>query len=519
MSNKTIFPLLFSLILISCSQKPIALPALLEEMVSYEAPATFPSRLYKTLQVSSYDRRTVSEDQPGWFANDDGFGFVRADTMNGRIEKVLFDEKGPGVITRIWMTTSDKRGSLRFYFDDADTADITIPAYDMDSFPLQIGKPLSLTHTHYVEDLGGVGGNTFFLPLPFSKSCKITLEEPAPDSRIPRYYQIVFRKYDPKVKVETFSLEKSKEVLPLIAEVSEKLTNPSNFNGGETYSENIFLPSVGSVSLSLPEGQNAIRNMSLKFSGLDSASTSDLLRNCFISIFFDGVKCVDCPVDCFFGCGTGAPKTKNWYMESDGNESFVSRWLMPYSDSARIYISNNSEMAVKAELSCAVDEYRAKTDKLYFHATYRQEDSVRVSNDYDSNENIEWNFITIHGKGIYCGDVLSLYNHCPAWYGEGDEKIWLDDDAFPSTIGTGTEDYYNCSWAPVKPFDTPFGGALRADEESSHGYNTFMRTRNCDLIPFARKFKFDLEMLGWIPGIIDIRTVSFWYGDLASRAE
>lgn len=33
------------------------------------------------------------------------------------------------------------------------------------------------------------------------------------------------------------------------------------------------------------------------------------------------------------------------------------------------------------------------------------------------------------------------------------------NDTFPSFMGTGTEDYYNCSWAPVVPFATPFGRA------------------------------------------------------------
>ena len=69
-------------------------------------------------------------------------------------------------------------------------------------------------------------------------------------------------------------------------------------------------------------------------------------------------------------------------------------------------------------------------------------------------------------------------------------------------MGTGTEDYYNCSWAPVVPFATPFGGAPRADEASSHGYNTFVRTRNLDVIPFGQRLQFDLEMLSWNPGAV-----------------
>ena len=155
---------------------------------------------------------------------------------------------------------------------------------------------------------------------------------------------------------------------------------------------------------------------------------------------------------------------------------------------------------------------------LYFHATYHDETSIPVNNDYNSPDNLDWNFTTITGRGVYCGDVLSLYNHCPDWYGEGDEKIWIDNDTFPSFMGTGTEDYYNCSWAPVVPFATPFGGAPRADEASSHGYNTFVRTRNLDVIPFGQRLQFDLEMLSWNPGAVDYRAAAFWYGTAASAA-
>lgn len=67
--------------------------------------------------------------------------------------------------------------------------------------------------------------------------------------------------------------------------------------------------------------------------------------------------------------------------------------------------------------------------------------------------------------------------------------------------------------APVVPFYTPFGGAPRADLESSHGYNAFYRTRHLDGIPFNKSFKFDIEMLGWKRGEADYATTIYWYGD------
>ena len=122
--------------IMSCSggfsaKETITLESLLNEMVSVEELARFPDPYYICLQESSYDRSSVSPTLPGWFANNDGFGIIGIDSIEGRSEKIMFDETGPGVITRIWITTLDKRGVWRFYFDGSKTPGLVIPAYDL----------------------------------------------------------------------------------------------------------------------------------------------------------------------------------------------------------------------------------------------------------------------------------------------------------------------------------------------------------------------------------------------------
>lgn len=134
----------FLFLSISCKQEiqPVSLSTLLDEIVSGEEVARVPSPYYTTHQVSSYDRRSVHPDSAFWFANNDGFGIVRTDTINNRIENVLFDEKGPGVITRIWLTTINKSGTMRFYFDGATEAQWSIPAYDLMRIDVPLGRGL-----------------------------------------------------------------------------------------------------------------------------------------------------------------------------------------------------------------------------------------------------------------------------------------------------------------------------------------------------------------------------------------
>ena len=138
----------------------VTLETLLDEMTDYTSAAEFPE--YSLRQTSSYDRRSVSPDQPGWFANNDGSGYERIETINGHREKVLFEAEGPGVVTRIWMTTSDKRGTLRFYFDGESAPRFTIPAYDLSQAPFFVGEALSLRHTNYETRPEGRGGRKTF---------------------------------------------------------------------------------------------------------------------------------------------------------------------------------------------------------------------------------------------------------------------------------------------------------------------------------------------------------------------
>ena len=125
------------------NSQAITLEGLLHEMVSYNTIAQYPAISYKAAQVSSYDRRSVSPDSLNWFANGDGFGYERLDTINGRVEKVLFDKEGPGVVTRFWMTTNDKRGTIRIYLDGQQEPEVEVPAFDMSRFPVSVGQALA----------------------------------------------------------------------------------------------------------------------------------------------------------------------------------------------------------------------------------------------------------------------------------------------------------------------------------------------------------------------------------------
>lgn len=522
MKSKLSIPLLLllSVFLASCTKEKmqVTLEGLLDEMISVEEAACYPIIPYRCLQVSSYDRSSIAPDSCGWFANNDGFGIVRVDTVGGRLERVMFDEQGPGAITRIWITTVDKRGTWRFYFDGSDVPGWIIPSYDLMKFGIpELGRGLLQPHTSYTAD--GKGGSTLFLPIPFLKGCKITFEDEVGITATPKYYHINYRKYPEGTSVETFSEKSVERAKYKITEVDSLLLHPSVRAGLQKSKQQQLLQADDSLYLDLPQGENAVYEVSFRINEADPAIYAQLMRNLIFKASFDGVSTVWVPLSDYSGGGMGAPAVESWFLSADGHGKVVSRWLMPYQKEARLLIQNASEYSVNLEMEVATAPLQWGDRSLYFHASWKQQTQLPVYDHPDDDKNCsEWNFATLEGRGVYKGDVLTLYNHSRAWYGEGDEKIWVDEDTFPSHFGTGTEDYYNSSWAPVVVFQTPFGGAPRADQQSSHGYNTFFRTRNLDGISFSSLLRFDIELLSWIKGTVDYATTVYWYGDIDAEA-
>lgn len=499
-----------------CSQNVgvVDLGSMLDQMLDPFAPTLYPATGYEAMQTSSYDRRSVTPDNESWFANDDGFGFIRTDTIDGCVEKVLFDEQQGGVITRIWITTRNPRSTLRFYFDGHIVPDWVVNSFDLTAFGLDAlnNNPLLLPHTSY--ERGVKGGQTFFLPIPYSKSCKITLEEPAGWSGVPRYYHINFRRYDIGTPIKTFSVEEAKKYSQQIIAAGQNLKKTLSPKGKRVSVSGIV--EVGeTMTLALPRGNRAVTKLVVK-TAIDSAAYAQTTRDLVVTATFDGNRTICVPLSDFFGGGMGAPAIDCRQMSSDGNGTFASFWVMPYSSTAEIAVVNNSQLQCGIEIEATTVRHKFGDNTLYFHSSWHAAEKLYVTN--IAKECKDWNFAQIEGRGIYVGDVLTLFNHSKAWYGEGDEKIWVDNDIFPSHFGTGTEDYYNSSWAPVTVFNTPFGGAPRADLASSRGYNTFLRTRLNDAIPFENKLRFDLELISWVPGVVDYATTAYWYGDVNSRA-
>ena len=86
----------------------------------------------------------------------------------------------------------------------------------------------------------------------------------------------------------------------------------------------------------------------------------------------------------------------------------------------------------------------------------------------------------------------------PSWFGEGDEKIYIDGEPTPSIWGTGTEDYFLSAWG-LKTTSAQYFGTPYFDQWGIvGGHTSAYRWHIQDPLVFQKSIKVTMEHWGWI---------------------
>jgi len=164
-----------------------------------------------------------------------------------------------------------------------------------------------------------------------------------------------------------------------------------------------------------------------------------------------------------------------------------------------------------------IKKKRISKETPYFYAQYRQE--------YPAHSGKDYVVLETEGKGHYVGTVLSVRMRSPSWFGEGDEKIYIDGEEKASIWGTGTEDYFLSAWG-LKMTSTPYFGVPYFDQWGIvGGHTSAYRWHISDPIVFGKSIKMTFEHYGWISSDEnptqkvhswneredDYSSVAFWY--------
>jgi len=485
-------------------QKTITFESLLNEMVDHTAVASWPDPVYTCTQSSSYDRKSTDpSDSKTWYANEDYSNFLRSEVHGKRTEWVMMDAKGPGAIVRFWQGGPPVDGIVRIYLDDSD-----VPVLKGNVRELLAGKGfIKPPFSSCIIPDNPVAGKNLYLPIPYSKRCVVTYD--GPNSRQTKnidhafFWNINYRTYELGTKVETFSMEKYKSANKIIERTAKMLMDPPTKLKGRAASINRRIKPGRFTTLPLAPGPAAIRTIEMK---IQADNIEQVLRSTVLQIRFDGEETVWCPLGDFFGSGVGVNPYNSWYRTVKEDGTMICRWLMPYKESAYLALTNYSKEEVRVQLEVVFDSWKWDDRSMYFHTTWHYQWP------FDSSPRFDWNFIKAKGKGVMVADTLALMSTHMIWWGEGDEKIYIDGETFPSHFGTGSEDYYGYAYGTPVIFSESFHAQPRVDTFAHLGHRTNTRSRSLDAIPFEKSLQFDIESWGPWDGIkMAYSGTTHWY--------
>ena len=166
-------------------------------------------------------------------------------------------------------------------------------------------------------------------------------------------------------------------------------------------------------------------------------------RTLVLRIYWDGAEraSVETPIGDFFAAGNGmrADVDSLPIQVTSYGRALNCYWHMPFRREARIEVANEGQNQLTVYWQCDwIELPAAPDDLLYFHARYRQEFPARPFSPYVIFDG--------RGTGHYVGTVFSIQSSYGSWFGESDDRFYVDGEPEPSIVGTGCEDFFNDAW-------------------------------------------------------------------------
>jgi len=230
-------------------------------------------------------------------------------------------------------------------------------------------------------------------------------------------------------------------------------------------------------------------------------------RKIVLRIYWDdeASPSVETPIGDFFGLGDG-----QYYLYSCAPIQIGDRgglncyWRMPFKRSARMTVTNECETPIGLYFHIDYERWpgrEAEFESLgYFHAQYRQGRPPEKGKDYT--------ILDAEGRGTYVGCNFTIQLGSPGWWGEGDDKIYIDGAEKPTVWGTGSEDYFNGAWGfPTTAYANAYSGVPLNGFFQAGAITNCYRYHIEDPIPFKQSIRVDIEHRGGDY----ISTVAYWY--------
>jgi hypothetical protein len=455
--------------------------------------------------ASSYDRASkydaATDKYINWGANGDGGGIIRKE---GDLS-VLAEIKGPGVIWRTWSATADtkEKGHVKIYLDGdaAPVLDMPFISYFDHTF-----APFTRPNLVYKTAANGYDN---FTPIPFLKSCKIVAEKGWGN-----YYHFNYTTFPEGTVVPTFKLPLSDEDSAAL-DAADKVMgqcgqDPAGTRAGaETKTAAVTVSAGDKATVAKLSGEGAITALKVKFDlPADKEAQKNFLRQLVVSIKWDGNKepAVWSPIGDFFGDAVIPAKYQSLPTGILEDGTYYAYWYMPYASGAHIEVQNDSDHSVVMNWEVTHAPLTQPVGSLLrFHAKWHRDPPTPMRPDRKP----DWPLLETDGAGRYVGTQLHIWNPRGNWWGEGDEKWFVDGEKFPSSFGTGSEDYFGFAWSSGHTFNQALHG--QPVNENNSGHVSVHRWHIADNIPFHKTFEGIIEKYNPNERPTLYAAVAFWY--------
>jgi hypothetical protein len=455
---------------------------LVKRLTDLERLSLLPEPGEQCAQASSYDRASrydaVADKYVAWDANGDGGGIIRKEGD----KLVIAEMEGPGCIWRIWSAMPEK-GHVRIYLDGAAEPVVDLPFvgyFNHENKPFT--RPV-LVHTV-------ARGWNSYVPIPYKKSCKVVA-----DQGWGNYYHFTYGTFPKGTEVPTFSRELSAEESEALDAADKALAeggvDPAGKRPGEKVAKETVAVAAGATArVAELTGPRAITAIRVKLDLPEYPEDRAVLRELALRITWDDDReaAVWAPLGDFFGTADGAQPYRSLPSGLTKDGQWYSLWYMPFGSRAKVELINDGKAARKVAFEITHAPLALPLEKLgRFHAKWHRDALLPK----EPERAIDWPMLKVEGRGRFCGVLLHVWNPKGGWWGEGDEKFFVDGEKFPSTFGTGSEDYFGYAWCCPDLFQNAYHN--QPISHGNKGHVAVNRWHITDNVPFQKAFEADIE--------------------------
>lgn len=308
------------------------------------------------------------------------------------------------------------------------------------------------------------------------------------------------------------------------------------------------IPAAGGKEVLVEEaGSGCIRHFYWTFVNPDNMATgkeinvrNNIFRGLVLRAYWNGSDepSIEVPLGDFFGVCNGhyrSIKSLPFVLNSGSKGlsehetwGFNCYLPMPFTKGAYIEIENQGEFDSRiwyhVDYECYDSPTALNENTGLLHAVWNRENptrSLKFPGGYNLSGSENYIILDTEGSGQFAGYFLTVVNRNPAWWGEGDDMIFIDGEDFPPSIhGTGTEEIFGGGACPDEEYTGPYTGFHII--ENLHGYrwygtNGAYRFHIADPIRFYQSIRVTLEHGHDNDLENEYVSTAFWYQSSVNR--